>query len=58
MGRIGLEFFYDDFLFFLFYVIVYGRDGELMVVELLSELVDFLLGRVEDDGLGDGDGFV
>jgi hypothetical protein len=37
---------------------VHSRDGELALVELGGEPVDLATGGAEDDGLGDGDGFV
>lgn len=56
--RTGSELLHDDLSLLLLHVAVHGRDGELTVVELLSEPVDLSSGRTEDDGLGDGDGLV
>lgn len=56
--RAGTELLHDDLTLVLVHVTVHGRDGELALVELLSEPVDLAAGRAEDDGLGDGDGLV
>lgn len=58
MRGVGVEFFYDEVMLGLVYVIVYGWDGEIMGSEFVGKLVDFVVGVVEDDGLGDGDSFI
>lgn len=57
-GRTGSELLHDDLSGGLVHVTVHGGDGEVSLVELLSEPVDLSSGRAEDDGLGNGDGLV
>ncbi len=56
--RTGSELLHDHVTLALVHIAVHGRDGEVAGGELVGEPVDLPAGVAEDDGLGDGDGFV
>lgn len=52
------ELLHDHITLSLFHVTVHGRDGEVTGSQLVGKPIDLSSGVAEDNGLGDGDGFV